>query len=527
MKADLAQYENNDNRYLYNGKELQKNTNWLDYGARMYNPALGRFHMIDPKSGNFAEQSPYIYAGNNPIKFIDINGKFSFDPRQLDYIKLNYPTAYAYIMETNKSSGSIMDLAKSEAFQNALIKNTGQSVFPDSWVGDNLTLTGEQIKGDFAGGKGPIINVTMNPGKKYNPLFLGDPQKTGGYNPFDNGKECKTFDINERSLINLENAIKNGDKREQQAMLLEFTTTTTHEYLESYSNDNLIRIKNEDGTIKEYGVSSAINELYGTSPSFSSHDLKSSFLVIDGITNTKSSLIPNLPESNLLMKKLKQISLLLFFCIWFDQLIYSTSLSEIDSCNIEFTESVFFEYCPYSFKLVVSDTSDITIEGVKNCSIKRGPACSYTAVFQGARGGMGQAIISVYRKEKDEKIILTNKKIVFKGLKKTANISNQFYSGNFILKNQLKNASICATIKNHEFGVYFEVKSFTMTIVKNNNLIDLQSIGEKFTEEQMKYIYEFDDGKPVIIRNIIVECFPGSIEKELIDPIVFFINTDL
>jgi len=45
---------NSDNRYLYNGKsrftsvQTDFNLDWYDYGARFYDPALGRWHSIDP-----------------------------------------------------------------------------------------------------------------------------------------------------------------------------------------------------------------------------------------------------------------------------------------------------------------------------------------------------------------------------------------------------------------------------------------------------------------------------------------------
>lgn len=71
------------NRYLYNGKELQDDNigiklDWYDYGARMYDPELGRWHTIDPKAETYSFQSPYAYAVNNPILFVDKNGEFPF-----------------------------------------------------------------------------------------------------------------------------------------------------------------------------------------------------------------------------------------------------------------------------------------------------------------------------------------------------------------------------------------------------------------------------------------------------------------
>ncbi|MDR1370410.1 MAG: RHS repeat-associated core domain-containing protein, partial [Dysgonamonadaceae bacterium] len=73
----MAETNRNKQAFKFGGKELDmmNGLNWYDFVARGYDPVTGRFLTIDPLAEKYPWISPYAYCMNNPVKFIDTDGR--------------------------------------------------------------------------------------------------------------------------------------------------------------------------------------------------------------------------------------------------------------------------------------------------------------------------------------------------------------------------------------------------------------------------------------------------------------------
>ena len=91
------------NRYRYNGKEEQATfgTPYSDYGARQYSSASGRWLTVDPLTEKYYSYSPYAFCNNNPVNFVDPDGKDWYED-ELGNAMWREGNEMTYIDETGK-----------------------------------------------------------------------------------------------------------------------------------------------------------------------------------------------------------------------------------------------------------------------------------------------------------------------------------------------------------------------------------------------------------------------------------------
>ncbi|UKB85043.1 hypothetical protein LF887_05300 [Chryseobacterium sp. MEBOG06] len=88
-----------NNPYKFNAKELDKETGLYYYGARYYNPRASIWYGVDPLAEKMPSWSPYAYAFDNPVKFVDPDGRMPMPPD--DHFDQNGKFLYTDNRKTN------------------------------------------------------------------------------------------------------------------------------------------------------------------------------------------------------------------------------------------------------------------------------------------------------------------------------------------------------------------------------------------------------------------------------------------
>ena len=156
--------------YKYNGKELdtENGLNWYDYGARHYDPALGRFTTLDPMAENNYDANAYVYCFGNPVNFVDPLGCDTVPSNEIwDYDMINFrtngmgvhdtenyisvstkenKTYHLHEILTGENTGNYMAIE-----QLGIEKNTGTQMYEYSFVVGKDKLN-DFISGDTKGG---------------------------------------------------------------------------------------------------------------------------------------------------------------------------------------------------------------------------------------------------------------------------------------------------------------------------------------------------------------------------------------
>ena len=149
----------NKYRFGFNGYEKESDWNGIDggmvdFGARIHDPRLGRFLSIDPEYKKFTSWSPYVFAANNPIAFIDEFGEGPREKIVLDYVNrllanYNKVTARHHVEEKMNEVAAFIGNKPNNNSTNSTILKTPNIPFDKRAVKLNVSGTVKMGDGEY------------------------------------------------------------------------------------------------------------------------------------------------------------------------------------------------------------------------------------------------------------------------------------------------------------------------------------------------------------------------------------------
>jgi RHS repeat-associated protein len=219
QQTSSTQYGSKEQRYKYNGKELMKDFGLEsnDYGARLYNPQLGRWFVPDKKAEANPDWTPYRAFYNNPMKYVDPDGNIELPASMAK----SHPNFYAY-MKNN--------------YANDVMSNQRITTAMNRWSGGNLT--DKEISKAVTFGSGPKLKAALNPGG-----LIGS---NGNYDPTN-----KTIELSKKRLDYLEKVLSSSSSNEDKLRAL-FAVYMTLNHEVTHYGDWLDGVKYFDPKTGEY-----------------------------------------------------------------------------------------------------------------------------------------------------------------------------------------------------------------------------------------------------------------------------------